>query len=48
MKPTIQYNTTPPILNSLLSDLRTIEALENAGITAEEYLLFVKSLRKKK
>ena len=42
------YDATPPILNSLLSDPRTIEALENAGITAEEYLLFVKSLRKKK
>ncbi|MHB8118896.1 MAG: type II toxin-antitoxin system RelE family toxin [Methanothrix sp.] len=42
------YDVTPPILNYLLNDPRTIEALENAGITTEEYLQFMKSLRKNK
>lgn len=41
------YDATPSILNSLLSDPRTIEALENGGITTEEYLQFIKSLKKK-
>lgn len=41
------YDATPSILNYLLNDPRTIEALENAGITTEEYIQFVKSLRKK-
>ena len=42
------YDETPSILNYLLSDPRTVEALETAGITIEEYIQFVKSLRKKK
>ncbi|MBN1234650.1 MAG: type II toxin-antitoxin system RelE/ParE family toxin [Methanotrichaceae archaeon] len=42
------YDATPSILNSLLGNPRTIEALENAGITTEEYLQFVRSLKKKK
>jgi len=42
------YDVTPQILDTLLNDPRTIEALENAGITPEEYIYFVKSLRKRK
>ena len=42
------YDATPSILNSLLHDPRTIEALVNAGLTTEEYLQFMRSLRKKK
>lgn len=42
------YDVTPQILGMLLSDPRTIEALVNVGITTEEYIYFVKSLRKKK
>ena len=42
------YDTTPQILGTLLGDPRTIEALENAGITPEEYARFMKSLGKKK
>lgn len=42
------YDATPTILNSLLSDPRTIDALENAGITTEEYLQFIKTLGKRK
>jgi mRNA-degrading endonuclease RelE of RelBE toxin-antitoxin system len=42
------YDATPSILNSLLHDPRTVEALVNAGLTTEEYLQFMKSLRKKK
>ena len=42
------YDATPSILNYLISDPRTVEALVNAGITTEEYLQFMKSLRKKK
>jgi hypothetical protein len=41
------WDATPLILNYLLSDPRTVEALENAGIITEEYTQFVKSLRKK-
>jgi mRNA-degrading endonuclease RelE of RelBE toxin-antitoxin system len=39
------HDTTPQILAALLSDPRTIEALSSAGITAEEYIRFVKSIR---
>jgi len=42
------YDATPLILNNLLNDPRTIESLENAGITPKEYIQFMKSLRKKK
>ena len=42
------YDVTPQILDTLLNDPRTIEALENAGVTSEEYIHFVKSLRKRK
>ena len=42
------YEVTPHILDALLNDPRTIEALENAGITPEEYTRFLKSLGKKK
>ena len=42
------YDTTPQILETLLGDPLTIEALENAGITTEEYARFMKSLGKKK
>ncbi len=42
------YDVTPQILDTLLNDPRTIEALENAGITPEEYIHFMKSLRKRK
>ncbi|MCX6669841.1 MAG: hypothetical protein NTV25_08600 [Methanothrix sp.] len=42
------YDVTPQILDTLLNDPRTIEALENAGVTPEEYIHFVKSLRKRK
>lgn len=42
------YDATPRILNNLLKDPKTIEALENAGITPTEYVQFIKSLRKKK
>jgi hypothetical protein len=42
------WDATPSIMNYLPSDPRTIKALENAGIAAEEYTQFVKSLRKKK
>ena len=41
------WDATPSILNYLPSDPRTIEALENEGIAAEEYTQFVKSIRKK-
>jgi hypothetical protein len=40
------YNTAPSIPNSLPSDPRTIEVVESAGIALEEYLQFVKSLKK--
>jgi len=42
------YDATPSILNSVLHDPRTVEALVNAGITTKEYLQFMKSLKKKK
>ncbi len=42
------YDVTPQILDTLLNDPRTIEALENAGITPDEYIHFMKSLRKRK
>ena len=42
------YDVTPQILDTLLNDPRTIEALENAGVTPEEYIHFMKSLRKRK
>jgi hypothetical protein len=42
------YDSTPQILNRLPSDTRTIEALESAGIKAEEYIHFVKSIGKTK
>ncbi len=42
------YDTAPKILQSLLNDSQTIEALKNAGIPAEEYAGFVKCLGIKK
>ena len=42
------YDSTPQILDRLLCDPRTIEALECAGIKAEEYIHFVKSIGKTK
>ncbi len=42
------YEETPKIVDALLDDSRTIEALENAGITPEEYAAFLKSFRKRK
>ena len=37
------YEDTPKIIDSLLNDPRTVEALENAGVTPEEYALFLKN-----
>jgi mRNA-degrading endonuclease RelE of RelBE toxin-antitoxin system len=42
------YISTPRILDVLLRDPRSIEAIENAGITPEEYLNFVKYLLEKR
>lgn len=42
------YEETPKMIDTLLKDPRTVEALENAGITAEEYARFLRSIRKKK
>ncbi len=42
------YEETPKIVDALLNDPRTIEALTNAGITPDEYVAFLKSFRKKK
>jgi hypothetical protein len=42
------YDSTPLILYRLLNDPRTIEALASAGIKAEEYIHFVKSIGKTK
>jgi hypothetical protein len=42
------YDSTSLILDRLLCDPRTIEALECAGIKAEEYIHFVKSIGKTK
>ncbi len=41
------YDITPQILDTLLSDPRTIETLENAGITQEEFARFTKSIGKR-
>lgn len=42
------YEETPKIIDALLNDSRTIEALANAGITSEEYTAFLRSFRKRK
>lgn len=42
------YEETPKIIDALMNDPRTIEALTNAGVTPEEYAAFLKSFRKKK
>ncbi|MGV8174807.1 MAG: type II toxin-antitoxin system RelE family toxin [Methanothrix sp.] len=42
------YEQTPKIIDILLADSRTIESLENAGITPEEYAAFLKLFRKRK
>lgn len=42
------YEETPKIIDALMDDPRTIEALMNAGVTPEEYAAFMKSFRKKK
>jgi mRNA-degrading endonuclease RelE of RelBE toxin-antitoxin system len=42
------YEDTPKIIDSLLNDPRTVEALENAGVTPEEYALFLKSTKRKR
>jgi len=42
------YEQTPRIIDVLLTDSRTIESLENAGITPEEYAVFLKLFRKRK
>lgn len=42
------YEETPKIIDALMDDPRTIEALTNAGVTPEEYAVFMKSFRKKK
>ncbi len=42
------YEETPKIIDALMDDPRTIEALTNAGVTSEEYAAFMKSFRKKK
>ena len=42
------YAETPKIIDVLLTDSRTIESLENAGITQEEYAAFLKLFRKRK
>lgn len=42
------YDVTPQILDTLPNDPRTIEVLENAGVTPDEYIHFMKSLRKRK
>ena len=42
------YEETPKIIDALMDDPRTIEALTNAGVTPEEYAAFMKSFRKKK
>ncbi len=42
------YAETPKIIEVLLTDSRTIESLENAGITQEEYAAFSKLFRKRK
>lgn len=42
------YEETPKLIDSLLNDSRTIEALLNAGISPEEYSAFLISFRKRK
>ncbi len=42
------YEDTPKIIDALMDDPRTIEALTNAGVTPEEYAAFMKFFRKKK
>ena len=42
------YEETPKIIDALLADPRTIEALLSAGITPEEYAAFLRSFLKKK
>lgn len=42
------YEETPKIIDALMDDPRTLEALTNAGVTPEEYATFMKSFRKKK
>jgi mRNA-degrading endonuclease RelE of RelBE toxin-antitoxin system len=42
------HEETPKIIDALMDDPRTIEALTNAGVTPEEYAAFMKSFRKKK
>lgn len=41
------YAETPKIIDVLLTDSRTIESLENAGITQEEYAAFLKLFGKR-
>jgi mRNA-degrading endonuclease RelE of RelBE toxin-antitoxin system len=42
------YEDTPKIIDALLNDPRTLDALEGAGITPEEYSAFLKSIRRKR
>jgi mRNA-degrading endonuclease RelE of RelBE toxin-antitoxin system len=42
------YDTTPQILDGILNDPRTVDSMENAGITPEEYADFLRSFRKRK
>lgn len=42
------YKETPKIIDALLNDPRTIEALTNAGISQDEYVAFLKSFGKNK
>jgi len=42
------YDTTPQILDGILNDPRTVDSMENAGITPEEYAAFLRSFRKRK
>ena len=42
------YEETSKIIDALMDDPRTLEALTNAGVTPEEYATFMKSFRKKK
>lgn len=41
------YEETPKIIDALMNDSRTVEALANAGIKPEEYAVFLSSFRKK-